>query len=127
MRKSYNYAELEILFNILITKFDIWKSYYYMVNWDGYKPDDIWDTYRIIGELWGSLKKGIIHENSTISTAGFEIGIVEDCLYVLFDEDVNIEIKNIDDLKKAQVFEYVPITRTIRILKLYDGVVKKDF
>lgn len=121
LKKLYNYNDLEIIFNILITKFDMWKPYYRMQKWEGYKPCNIHDCYRIVGELWESLKTDLWDDHNSISTAGFSIGIVNDNLYIYFDDNnLYNDIKNIGDVETKQVYYYVPIKQTMRTIKLYD-------
>ena len=125
-----NISQKSMLYNYLIDNFDIDKVYKLMCSnlWDGYKPIDNNDIIRIIDEISETV---ILEKSPSCSTAGLEIGIIDNVFYVFFRKDFSIfdttDMLYIELSDVFYYFDYVDLLRKLKIKKIQLNVNKKKF
>ena len=119
--------EYDMLFNILIAKFDVWRCYYYLKSdkWNGWKPVDYTDVLITIGELNKNIRKTIVDRiknngDTYCTTGGLMVGATKDgyCYITSTFDDSNQEIENLNDIKRNHIYSYVNYKQTLRLLKI---------
>lgn len=118
--------DLGMLFDILLVRFDYYKAIDIakLDKWHGYKPTSKNDSMSIIGELLRDFNTQDFNTQDYIghnycATAGYCIGMINGHLYILFDS-INDEIQHINEIINKEVYCSIHITKTLRLLKIYE-------
>lgn len=112
------------LFKELMKRFDLFKVYYYQhtsEKWEGYQSIDIKDIYNTCEELFKFfIKNNDSKEETPASTAGFNIFMKKDYLYINYENRLgynSIGYTESDALVTASL-DYMSYLRSIKINKI---------